>query len=68
MEAENKVKDSKHAKPSAGIPREGTSFDLLSQNKENGGREQGKGFQIQRTAYSDGNNLICLVKTKRMEV
>jgi hypothetical protein len=43
-------------------------FDLFSQNNENGGREQGKGFQIHRTACREENNLICLVKTTRMEV
>jgi hypothetical protein len=37
-------------------------------NKENGGREQGKGFQIRRTAGREGNNFICFVKIKRMEV
>jgi hypothetical protein len=40
---------------------------LFSQNKEDGGREQGKGSKIHRTTCRDGNNLICLVKTKRME-
>jgi hypothetical protein len=64
MEEENKAKTSKHAEPPAG---KGIIF-LLSQNKENGGREQGKGVQIHKTACREGTNLICLVKTKRMEV
>ena len=55
MEVENKAKASKIHRTAC---REGNNFYLLSQNKENGGREQGKGFQIHRFACRDGNNLI----------
>ncbi len=64
MEVENKAKASKYSEPPAG---KGIIW-FVSRNKENGGREQGKGIQTRRTACREGNNLICLVKTKRMEV
>ncbi len=60
MEVENKAKASKYT-------GDGNNL-IFSQNKENGSREQGKGFQTRRTACREGNNLIGWVKSKRTQV
>ncbi len=65
MEVENKAKASKYTEPPVGM---GIICFCLKKNKENRSRKQSKGFQTRKTACRNGNNLICLVKIKRMEV